>query len=1131
MSLPPSASALAPSVKIGAFPPANRWTAEAGQDYALIEGLENMPPFFLNIVSPDDHWLFCASNGALSAGRGTADCALFPYETVDKILESWNVTGPWTAIVAGDFLWEPMRPATHPSPGIRRRLRKSVTGDEIVFEEDHEILGLRFSYRWQCSERFGFVRRARLENLGDRPLRLRLVDGLDNLLPAGVDRRTQMQLSCLADAYKLSELEAGGRLLVHRLAAGIIDRAIPLECLLATTVWTHGLEGARTYLSRHDAEAYLRGHDPAPADVIRGRRGAIFLAHQLDLGARETSDWLMVAEVRQSQSSVSALLRRLENPHDLDREVAADTARGRERLRQFVASADGIQHGSDHDATLHHYHNTLCNILRGGVPPQGSSIRPAQFAAYLEKHNLPLREHYRAWLDQLPETLPRERWLGEVRSLGNRDLERLAVEYLPLVLSRRHGDPSRPWNRFAIRVRDETGGPVLHFEGNWRDIFQNWEALAWSQPDFLDAFISKFVNASTADGFNPYRISSDGFDWEIPDPEDPWATIGYWGDHQIVYLLKFLELQAEVRPDFLAANLDRTNHVFADVPYRLCPWEDLLADPRHTVRFDHERHRDLMERGSRIGSDGLLLRDAEGRLCRVTLAEKLLLPAAVKLANLIPGGGIWMNTQRPEWNDANNALAGCGLSVVTAAYLHRYLAFLQKHLAAYPGEAIHLSARFAELLETLDDLFADPLWLHDHPLDGAGRFRLAAVAGQAAARHREHVYRHGPGDPLPVGRERILGFLRRAGAALHHTLRQNLRPDGLYHSYNILEIDRPGRRMDLARLPEMLEGQVAILSSGLLDPAAAADLLEKLPGSRLFSPRHRSYLLYPDHTTPRFLESNRVDEASARFIPALAEMLDKSDHRLLVPDPSGGLRFHPSLTNEYQLHTALDRLAFPPADRSAIAALYESAFHHLAFTGRSGAMFAYEGLGCIYWHMVSKLMLAAQENALATDDAKIFNRLAAAYYDIQRGLGFRKTPEDYGAFPAEAYSHSPAHAGAQQPGLTGQVKEGILCRFGELGIRFDRGGIRFRPRLLRAAEFAPSAEGPPQLSFTLASVPVVYRPLDSLNNLRLNVRFSDGSHQTLAGCTLPPGLAGEIFRRSGRIGRIEADIPAAWLLH
>jgi hypothetical protein len=1135
MSIRPSADPFVLCSLPDGFSPANRWFEEAGQQYALIEGMEDMPPFFLNIVSPDDHWLFCASNGSLSAGRGTAENALFPYETVDKIVENWNYTGPWTAIVAGDLLWEPMRPGILPNAPVKRRLRKNATGDEVVFEEVHEILGLRFSYRWQCSERFGFVRRARLENLGDRVVRLRLVDGLDNFLPAGIGQRVQMQLSCLADAYKISELHAGGHLLVHRLAAGIVDRAIPLESLLATTVWTNGLEGAKRYLSREQARNFLRDQEPEEIDHIRGCRGALFLAKELELGARGSIEWLMVAELRQSQAEVSALRLQLADPARLDEEVAADVIRGRERLRSHVAAADGIQSGGDRDATLHHYHNTLSNILRGGVPPDGSNIRVRAFVAYLAKHNRPLSDGCRNWMHHLPEVLPRDRWLAEVRSLAEPDLERLAVEYLPLVLSRRHGDPSRPWNRFAIRVKDEAGEPAQYFEGNWRDIFQNWEALAWSHPDYLDAFITKFVNASTADGFNPYRISSDGIDWEVPDPHDPWSSIGYWGDHQIVYLLKFLELQSEVRPEFLTNGLNKAMYVFADVPYRIRGWDALLADPRHSVDFDVRCHQSAMARKAAIGSDGLLLHDSEGNLVRVTLMEKLLLPATVKLANLVPGGGVWMNTQRPEWNDANNALAGCGLSVVTAGYLLRYLEFLQTLARKHQAMRFGITARLAELIETLADLFANRRWLQDEQLDGASRFALAAAAGQAAARHREQIYDAGPGKAVPVSRETILDFLRGATAALRCTLRQNRRDDGLYHSYNILEIDAAQRRMELGRLPEMLEGQVSILSSGLLEPEEAADLLEKLPRSALFSKRHRSYLLYPDRPLPDFLGYNLLDETAAHSVPALSAMLQRGDHRILQPDPAGGFRFHPALTNEYELAAALDRMVAETGplngDRDAIRALYEATFRHRAFTGRSGTMFAYEGLGCIYWHMVSKLMLAAQEVAVSVaGDDLLSARLAAAYYGIQSGLGFRKTASDYGAFPADAYSHSPADAGARQPGLTGQVKEGILCRLGELGVSFVQGCIRFHPVLLRAAEFAGNGEDGRVLSFTLASVPVIYRCRDSLNDVTLTVRFDDGTDRSFEGDLLPPDLAAGIIRRTHRIRGIEAGIPAAWLL-
>ena len=112
---------------------------------------------------------------------------------------------------------------------------------------------------------------------------------------------------------------------------------------------------------------------------------------------------------------------------------------------------------------------------------------------------------------------------------------------MPIIFSRRHGDPSRPWNRFNIRLLDENKNPILNYEGNWRDIFQNWEALLWSYPEYAANVCSIFVNAMTVEGYNPYRISREGLDWEVPEEGNPWAQFGYWGDHQVIYLQKILE--------------------------------------------------------------------------------------------------------------------------------------------------------------------------------------------------------------------------------------------------------------------------------------------------------------------------------------------------------------------------------------------------------------------------------------------------------------------------------------------------------------------------------------------------------------------------------------------------------------
>jgi len=133
-------------------------------------------------------------------------------------------------------------------------------------------------------------------------------------------------------------------------------------------------------------------------------------------------------------------------------------------------------------------------------------------------------------------------------------------------------------------------------------------------------------------------------------------------------------------------------------------------------------------------------------------------------------------------------------------------------------------------------------------------------------------------------------------------------------------------------------------------------------------------------------------------------------------------------------------------DSQIILQTFESVFNHKEFTGRSGTFYGYEGLGSIYWHMVSKLQLAVQECCLKAAEDKeseeVIGRLLEHYYEINEGIGVHKSPELYGAFPTDPYSNTPRHTGAQQPGMTGQVKEEILSRFGELGVRVSDGRVK-----------------------------------------------------------------------------------------
>ena len=86
------------------------------------------------------------------------------------------------------------------------------------------------------------------------------------------------------------------------------------------------------------------------------------------------------------------------------------------------------------------------------------------------------------------------------------------------------------------------------------------------------------------DGYNPYRITKEGIDWEVEEPDDPWSYIGYWGDHQIIYLQKLLELSQSLSSRPAAANLlHEPIFCYANVPYRIKPFEALLENPKNTV--------------------------------------------------------------------------------------------------------------------------------------------------------------------------------------------------------------------------------------------------------------------------------------------------------------------------------------------------------------------------------------------------------------------------------------------------------------------------------------------------------------------------------------------------------------------
>ena len=139
-----------------------------GETYYKISSVDQMRPFFMSIVSHSDHWMFLASNGGLSAGRVNSDHALFPYYTDDKITEAAETTGSKTIVLVEGvdrrMLWQPFSEQNRGVYSIERNLYKNAYGNKVIFEEVNHDLALTFRYQWSASERYGFVRQARLES-------------------------------------------------------------------------------------------------------------------------------------------------------------------------------------------------------------------------------------------------------------------------------------------------------------------------------------------------------------------------------------------------------------------------------------------------------------------------------------------------------------------------------------------------------------------------------------------------------------------------------------------------------------------------------------------------------------------------------------------------------------------------------------------------------------------------------------------------------------------------------------------------------------------------------------------------------------------------------------------------------
>ena len=316
----------------------------------------------------------------------------------------------------------------------------------------------------------------------------------------------------------------------------------------------------------------------------------------------------------------------------------------------------------------------------------------------------------------------------------------------------------------------------------------------------------------------------------------------YWGDHQIIYLLKFLEFINNHKPGRLESFFTKNLFVYANVPYKIKSYQELLKNPKDTIIFDQQLDSKIREERSTLGADGALLRDEHRFIIKANFIEKILATSLAKLSNFIPEGGIWMNTQRPEWNDANNALVGNGVSMVTLYYLNRFFNFFEELLESSTTQEVEVSNEILQFFDEVLDTFEKNKGLLSSSISNSNKKIILDALGEAGSEFRLQIYNQAfSGRKTTLSFDKLKRFVSLSKSYLEHSIKANKRSDNLYHAYNLMTVNNDNT-ISISYLSEMLEGQVAVLSSGYLNGKETLNVLNALKESKLFRKDQYSYL-------------------------------------------------------------------------------------------------------------------------------------------------------------------------------------------------------------------------------------------------------------------------------------------------
>lgn len=679
-------------------------------------------------------WTFYVNRaqGIASFGTKDKDHAILEFQPANK---AWQLTSShgfrtFIRLSSGkkEHIYEPFQ-NSFVNLTFNLKNKMQISPSSLLITEDNLTLGLRVKIEYFNipNDRYaGLARILTISNLGNAAKKIRVIDGLPQIVPFGTNNFFLKKMSRTIEAW-MQVKNLRKNVPYFKLDVDPSDRPELVHIKEGNFYLAFHLQGKRTKLltpivdpeeifgpeSDFSCPVGFLAKDkfrPAKEKSFNSKTPCAFSLFEAELGGKEEKTLFSLIGHARSQELLNSLIERIASQDYL-------LEKKKENSRIITELQNDINTESSSARFDFYTRQTyLDNILRGGYP------------VVFGKNN----EHSTFYL-----------------------------------YSRKHGDLERDYNKFQLQPSYFSQG-----NGNYRDANQNRRSDNWFNPEIEDENLIYFFNLVQTDGFNPLVVKGVSFVLEdenkfresasllvekkylpglidfLKNPYTPGDLVhfieenhitvktgydpiletaiacslknqeaehseGFWSDHW-TYNLDLLESYLAIFPEKLKEIVfEKKVFNFFDNSEVVRPRAEkyvLYNDkPRqlHAVGVDTVKREMIRKRAAQAH----LVRSeyGNGQVYTTTLINKLLCLLANKFSSLDPfGTGIEMEANKPNWYDALNGLPGLfGSSICETFELKRLIRSIKNALLKSGVNSVLVCEEINTLLFALKALVKD----------------------------------------------------------------------------------------------------------------------------------------------------------------------------------------------------------------------------------------------------------------------------------------------------------------------------------------------------------------------------------------------------------------------------------------